>query len=135
MHAFYFSRNFFEDLFCHRGRFGCTNRFTMSKKKSEKESKEKKQSAKKVPVKALPAAEISGEAGVVALKEAKPKAKKAKEAPGKKPIKAVVISGEDIALRAYFIAERRSKMGWHGDSTGDWVEAERQLKAEAAKKK
>ena len=107
----------------------------MSKKKSEKESKEKKQSAKKVPVKALPTAGISGEAGVVALKEPKPKAKKSKEAPGKKPLKAVAISGGDIALRAYFIAERRSKMGWHGDSTGDWVEAERQLKAEAAKKK
>ena len=107
----------------------------MSKKKSEKEAKEKKHATKKAPAKPLPAAGISAEAGVVALKEPKPKAKKSKEAPGKKPLKAVAISGEDIALRAYFIAERRSKMGWHGDSTGDCVEAERQLKAEAAKKK
>ena len=105
----------------------------MSKKKSEKEAKEKKQSAKKASAKPLPATGVSGEAGVVALKEPKPKAKKTKAAPGKTA--AVEISSEDIALRAYFIAERRAKMGWHGDSTGDWVEAERQLKAEAARKK
>jgi len=105
----------------------------MSKKKSEKEAKVKKHPAKKEPAKPLPATGTSGEAGVVALKESKTKAKKTKEAPGKKA--AVEISNDDIGLRAYFIAERRAKMGWHGDSTGDWVEAERQLKAEAARKK
>ena len=41
---------------------------------------------------------------------------------------------QDIALRAYFIAERRQATGGHGDEHGDWVEAERQLRAEAAKK-
>ena len=41
---------------------------------------------------------------------------------------------EEIALRAYFIAERRDAMGWPGDSTSDWIEAERQLKAEARRK-
>ena len=105
----------------------------MSKKKSEKEAKEKKRPAKKAPAKPLPATGTSGESEVVALKESKTKAKKAKEAPGKKS--AVEISNDDIGLRAYFIAERRAKMGWHGDSTGDWIEAERQLKAEAARKK
>ena len=135
MQAFYFAENFFEDLFCHHGHFGCTNSLTMSKKKSEKESKEKKHATKKAPAKPLPAAGISAESGAVALDEPKPKTKKTNEAPGKKSVKAVAISGEDIALRAYFIAERRAKMGWHGDSTGDWVEAERQLKAEAARKK
>lgn len=44
------------------------------------------------------------------------------------------ISHDQIALRAYFIAERRQKMGWHGDSHSDWVEAHEQLKAEALRK-
>lgn len=45
-----------------------------------------------------------------------------------------VISLEAISLRAYFIAERRHAMGWAGDSASDWLEAERQIKAEAAAK-
>ena len=76
----------------------------------------------------------AGEVPGVESVAAKLKAKKPKAAPRKKAAKAAAISGEDIALRAYFIAERRHKMGWHGDSTGDWVEAERQLKAEAVRK-
>ena len=43
----------------------------------------------------------------------------------------VSITPADIALRAYFIAEKRHKLGLPGDSTSDWVEAERQLQAEA----
>lgn len=54
-----------------------------------------------------------------------------------KPVKAAapeaVITTDDISLRAYFIAERRQAMGWPGDSSSDWVEAERQLRAEAKK--
>ena len=37
---------------------------------------------------------------------------------------------DDIALRAYFIAEKRHRLGVHGDSHSDWVEAERQLASE-----
>jgi len=44
------------------------------------------------------------------------------------------ITPADIALRAYFIAEKRQKLGLPGDSTSDWVEAERQLNVEAAAK-
>ncbi len=44
------------------------------------------------------------------------------------------ITQEAISLRAYFIAERRKAMGWAGDSASDWLEAERQVKAEAAGK-
>ena len=102
----------------------------MSKKKSEKAAKEKKQSTKKSAVKPVSEPAVPVETCVV---EVKPKARKPKAATGKKV--PVEISSEDIALRAYFIAERRAKMGWHGDSTGDWVEAERQLKAEGARKK
>ncbi len=45
----------------------------------------------------------------------------------------VLISTEDIALRAYFIAENRQRNGLHGDSQSDWLEAERQLKKERKK--
>ena len=56
----------------------------------------------------------------------------------KKPAKinreSFTITIEDISLRAYFIAERRKSHGLHGDETADWVEAERQLLIEAAKR-
>lgn len=47
---------------------------------------------------------------------------------------AASITDADVALRAYYIAEKRQKLGIPGDSASDWVEAERQLKAEAAAK-
>jgi len=79
-------------------------------------------------------------------KAAKPKAaaktgepKLAKAAPARTVVKAAAVTKNgsaaasitpaDIALRAYFIAEKRQKLGLPGDSTSDWVEAERQLKA------
>jgi hypothetical protein len=36
-------------------------------------------------------------------------------------------SNEQVALRAYFIAERRRTLGIDGDETSDWVAAEREL--------
>ena len=36
-------------------------------------------------------------------------------------------SNEQIALRAYFIGERRRTLGIVGDETSDWVAAEREL--------
>lgn len=115
----------------------------MPKKKSDPESKPKKESLKKAAGKtrkavAAKAADPIADPAALPKPEpeaapSKPKAaKEAKPAP-KKP--AIVISNDDISLRAYFIAERRQKLGWPGDSTGDWVEAERQLRAEAKKKK
>ncbi len=47
--------------------------------------------------------------------------------------KHVVVSDDDIRLRAYFIAERRMQIGVPGDSTNDWLEAHRQLQEEAGK--
>jgi hypothetical protein len=44
----------------------------------------------------------------------------------------VAVSTEDISIRAYFIAENRHALGLSGDSESDWLEAERQLRAEAA---
>jgi len=74
---------------------------------------------------------------VAPLAAAKPV--KAKAAPKRKPAAkkapALIITTEDIALRAYFIAETRQRDGIHGDSHGDWIEAERQLHKEHKKKK
>ena len=42
------------------------------------------------------------------------------------------VTYEMIAVRAYFLAENRQANGGHGDPAGDWHEAERQLRAEAA---
>jgi len=52
----------------------------------------------------------------------------------KGPVAQPVIPHDDIALRAYFIAERRQQMGWPGDSATDWADAEAQLRAEALEK-
>jgi hypothetical protein len=43
----------------------------------------------------------------------------------------VSVSEDEIRLRAYFIAERRMREGLPGDSGHDWLEARRQLAAEA----
>jgi len=87
------------------------------------------------PVAAAPA---PAKAPAVAAKApaSKPAAKKvvAKKVVKKAPAKKTPgITVEDISLRAYFIAEHRHKHGLHGDSHSDWVEAERQLKAEKKK--
>jgi Protein of unknown function (DUF2934) len=39
-------------------------------------------------------------------------------------------SDEQIRTRAYFIAERRHRLGLPGDASSDWLEAKRQLLAE-----
>jgi Protein of unknown function (DUF2934) len=44
--------------------------------------------------------------------------------------KGAAITAEDIALRAYYIAEKRRHNGLPGDEHRDWIEAERQLRAE-----
>jgi hypothetical protein len=37
------------------------------------------------------------------------------------------LNEEQAALHAYFIAQRRQKLGTPGDQTSDWVQAEREL--------
>jgi len=39
-------------------------------------------------------------------------------------------TNDDIALRAYFLAQRRMETGQPGSADEDWIEAERQLAAE-----
>ncbi len=72
-------------------------------------------------------------------KKAKAPAVKAKRTTTKAAAPAVrsapSFTREDVALRAYFISEKRRHHGIHGDEHQDWVEAERQLLAESAKPK
>jgi hypothetical protein len=71
-----------------------------------------------------------------AAKVATPEKPKTKRAPAKRltarrPAKAEpAFSNDDIALRAYFIAQDRQQFGRPGTPEGDWLEAERQLRSE-----
>jgi hypothetical protein len=38
------------------------------------------------------------------------------------------VTNEDIALKAYYLAERRRNLGLPGDPQSDWLEAERLLR-------
>ncbi len=114
----------------------------MSKKKKDKVEEPKKGKAvKKAPAKAakkngniVPASlPVLVPAGAPAEPVVTPPAKKKKAASAKKEAVKIVVTNDDIALRAYFIAEKRRSHGHCGDETGDWVEAERQLRAEAGK--
>jgi hypothetical protein len=77
--------------------------------------------------------------------KAKPSAKKAKASPARKKPAAKATSKtapkkpaytpDDVALRAYFISEKRRAHGLPGDEHHDWIEAERQLLAESTKSK
>jgi hypothetical protein len=129
----YFIPDFFEDLFCNRGRFGCTKGVPMSKKKSENEPKEKKSAAKKAISKVKKAIEPTVLPPVVV--DEKPKKRSVPDKKSGPAKSSAAITTEDIGLRAYYIAERRLKMGWPGDHTSDWVEAERQLVVEIQKRK
>ena len=62
--------------------------------------------------------------------KAAPKAR-AKAAPRTAKPKAAAYTRDDVALRAYFIAEKRVYLNLPGDEHQDWVEAERQLAAES----
>ena len=98
--------------------------------KAAKAAKPAKQPAAKAAVKAAPTvtrkATTTKKAASTTSKASKPKT-------GASPSDS--ISTNDIALRAYYIAERRRSMGWGGDEHSDWIEAESQLKAEAKRKR
>ncbi len=38
------------------------------------------------------------------------------------------VTSEEIALKAYYLAERRRNLGLPGNAESDWLEAERQLR-------
>lgn len=96
--------------------------------------REKTEGAKPVAAKTATKPRTTARAKAVKPEAAsKPVAKTA--APVKKKVTAPApapIRHEDIAFRAYLIGEKRQQQGLPGDSTSDWVEAERQLICERA---
>lgn len=91
-----------------------------------------------------PPAEAPAKVKPAAKAPAKPAAKPAVKATRKAPAGVAVVETvavtavtapveiptEVIALRAYYISEARQAAGLPGDSTTDWLEAERQIRAE-----
>jgi hypothetical protein len=78
-------------------------------------------------LKAVKKAPLAKAAPTTKAAPAKPPAVRKKAA---KPIVRAGFSNEDVALRAYYIAEKRQAAGRPGDTHSDWVEAERQLRDE-----
>ena len=83
------------------------------------------------------AANVLGPATHAVAAAVKPRAasKTATEEKPRAPRKSASFSTDDVALRAYFIAEKRQQCGLPGDAHADWVEAERQLAEERQTKK
>jgi hypothetical protein len=75
---------------------------------------------------------LHGEAGAGGDKTAS-SSTTAKGQGGKKDMEQ--LNEEQVALHAYFIAERRQKLGTPGDQTSDWVQAERELLSEIKPKR
>jgi hypothetical protein len=98
----------------------------MATKKSKSEAPAPTQPAKVQKKVATPKSPAKAQAPA-AKPSAAPKAATTKPAKSK-----AVLTNEAIALRAYFIAEERYRTKTPGSSTEDWLEAERQLLAEAA---
>jgi hypothetical protein len=88
--------------------------------------------AKKRPAKASSSAQAAGKTRAAGVKKAsaprKPRGKKASVSASH-----ASVTDDQIRLRAYFISEWRAKNGIAGDSAHDWIEARRQLQAEAAR--
>ena len=102
--------------------------------KSKKVKKEKR-SVKKTKAVAVPAAEAPSASIAEPEPVAKPKSKaKSKEKSTAPPDAVQAPTYEEIQLQAYFIAERRARLGVPGDAASDWVEAEAVLKAQLAPK-
>lgn len=82
------------------------------------------------PQRALkPAAKKPAATKATATKTAEPKSRAPRKS-ARKPIVKAGFTHEDVALRAYFVAEKRRVGGLPGDEHSDWVEAEHQLRAE-----
>ena len=99
-----------------------TAKKSAGKKAPAKNSKSKatKKNAAKLPAAARAKSVTATPARVISRKRG-----------GKSEITAVIGSAttEDIAMRAYFIGERRRHLGLPGAPQSDWLEAERQLRS------
>ncbi len=91
--------------------------------------------AKKTESKNKPAAPAKAKRVTKPAPKKKAAAAKIKSAAKIAKPKAPAYTQEDVALRAYFIAEKRQSHGLPGNEHQDWIEAERQLAAESKKPK
>ena len=105
----------------------------MAKKKKDKTDEPTKRKPKRSSRKATPkhAVTIDG-AAAVKLESPVPPELRRSASESRQPTNSHDLSQDDIARRAYFIAERRRRLNVSGDELGDWVEAERQLRKEAS---
>jgi hypothetical protein len=105
----------------------------MSKKKKDKsdDTKRSKGSSSKKPLQEIGAATDRN----ASLRASElPVTPKPRRAAGVRKKAGPEISADEIALRAYYIAEHRRNLSLPGDEVEDWVEAERQLRKEARRK-
>ena len=86
-----------------------------------------KKAAKLPPKRKVVARPKSAEATVRATKPKSEAPSKETPAMPNRPM----VSAELVALRAYFISEKRRKDGVEGDPLADWLEAERQIASES----
>jgi hypothetical protein len=88
-------------------------------KSAAKKSPAKKSTAVRKPAAVRPRAAAAAPARVVTQRRA-----------GKSEVIGLIssVSNGEIALQAYYIAERRRNLGLPGDPKSDWLEAERQLR-------
>lgn len=106
----------------------------MSKKKKEKADEPKKTKARSSKKGSQEVTTLTDDPASAATTGSTAAPKPRRGTAGKKTASAVAISADDIALRAYYIAEHRQSLNLPGDELGDWVEAERQLRKEVEKK-
>ena len=98
----------------------------------EEKTKKKRVQKRAVRKKAKAAESVS----VAAVPEVKAETKKprkgskAKSAANTPKLVVHLPTYEQVQLRAYFISERRRKLGLPGDESHDWLTAERELRAE-----
>ena len=103
----------------------------MPAKKSPSAKKAAKPTVKKAAKKAAPKSRTAPKAKKAAVPptEARPLATRGRGQ--KREVVGVFtsITTDDIALRAYYISERRQHLGLPGDAQSDWLEAEKQLRS------
>lgn len=105
------------------------------KTESTKPAATSARAAKPAAKKAAKPAAVAKKTEPTASVSAPPAAKKpAKNTLKKTAASKVAYSADDIALRAYFIAEKRHQKGLPGNPHQDWLEAEHQLRAESGGK-
>ena len=105
----------------------------MSKNKKSEKAKEPGKEKDKPKEKKKALAVVEGKKPAV-RKKTSPKLPATPAAPAEPAVSvaALAFTTEDISLRAYYLAENRRARGEHGDEASDWIEAERQLRAEGA---